>query len=155
MEHGGMWADVFIISPIVAYVTTSFDIKVTSWWNTAIVILSIVTTLAALKMYAAGGIKNPEAFTHHGKTTAVGWIHGFYAAAATWAILTFYLTPLSPSPSRSQILVISCLLSPFFFILGVAKFNWKWRFEKPAVIQVVTLSAITWIVAIVKIYHTT
>lgn len=151
MQHGGMWSDVFIITPVVAFVLAKYDLHFTSPSSLGLLGISVVITLLMLHVYSQGGLKNPEAHTHQGTTTAAGWIHAVFAIVAMWIIIRFYATPLSPMPNVQDILIVSCALTPFF-LLGVVKFTNRWTFESGAMIQVLVLTAVVWIAAGVRLW---
>jgi hypothetical protein len=47
MEHGGMWADVLVISPLVAYIATKYELKYTAWYSLLIFAIAVIATIAA------------------------------------------------------------------------------------------------------------
>jgi hypothetical protein len=100
--------------------------------------------------YAKGGIATPEAHTHDGYTTVAGWIHGLFAGIGVWVLLMFFLTPTSPPATARDILIVSAILTPFFF-LGVTKFSRKWKFVNWVRWQVAGEIALVWIAAWVRI----
>lgn len=153
MEHGGMWADVFPISPLVAYIT-SYKLEYFSWWGLGLLALSGILTVAAIKGYEKGGLKTPEAHTHDGRTTAAGWIHGLFAMVGLWIFALFYFTPITPSASPRDIVIVSLLLTPFFY-LGVVKFSPRWKFEKWVRWQVAGEIVGLWVATTIRILYFT
>ncbi|MDP3956845.1 MAG: hypothetical protein Q8P97_02515 [bacterium] len=153
MQHGGMWADVFVISPIVAYTVGRYRLEFFSKWGLVILGFSVVLSLAAGYMYQQGGIRTPEAHTHHGVTTVAGWIHGLFAVAAIWVCGMVYLNLTSPPMSRTDLVVISVLLTPFFY-LGVAKFSEHWVFKPQDKVQVAVSIAAVWVVTGIRLWYT-
>lgn len=152
MEHGGMWADVFIISPLVAYFVSNYQLPYFSKWGLVILAVAVVFSLGMGYLYQQGGMVTPEAHTHDGTTTVAGWIHGVYAVAAIWICAMVYIPGLaSPPISKADIIGLSMLLIPFFYS-GVAKFSERWVFETPAQWQVGASTAIIWAITIARIW---
>jgi hypothetical protein len=152
MEHGGMWADVFVISPIVAYVVSKYQIDYFSKWGLVVLAFAIVISLAALYAYQKGGITTPEAHTHDDTTTIAGWIHAVFAVAAIWICAMVYLNLTTTPMSQRDIIVVSVLLTPFFF-LGIAKFSERWVFSSTAKWQVAIEVVVLWAIAGIRIWQ--
>ncbi len=149
MQHGGMWADVFIISPMVAYVVSNYQIGYFRWYSVVIFLVAIVASLLAGNMYQKAGMVTPEAHTHDGITTAAGWIHGLFAVVAIWAIVMFYLA--TPGVTTRDLIVVACILTPFFF-LGVYKFSSRWTFDSQARAMVFSLTPLLWVATLGRIW---
>lgn len=141
-EHGGMWADVLIVTPIVSYIATTYRLKYWSMTGILILALAIFVSLAAGYLYQEMGKTIPEAHTHFGYTPLAGWIHGLFAVATIWICVMFYLTPVTPQPGFDMIAISIGLTA--LFILGVKKFNPNWNWSKGAIIQVAILIALVW-----------
>lgn len=150
MEHGGMWADVFVISPMIAYLTTRYRFGYTAWWGWLILIVALAITIGSAPIYNKIGLMHPVAHSHDGHTTVAGWIHAVFAIAALWIAGMFYFMPIVPQATTQDILIISGLLTPFFF-LGMVDFNRNWVFMNGAKIQLAVEIMILWIVAWIKI----
>lgn len=146
MQHGGMWADVFIISPLVAYAASKYQFEVFSWRALLALLGSLATVLALVEVYRRGAIITPEAHTHDGRTTPAGWIHALFALAAIWVCVQIYLGWTNPMVTKWDIVVFSLILTPFFY-LGIVKFSQHWTFETGAQIQVGAGVAAVWVVA--------
>jgi hypothetical protein len=142
MEHGGMWADAFIVSPIVAYIISTYRLLYISKIGILIFIIAVIISLVALHMYQEMGKTFPEAHTHFGHTPLAGWIHGLYAVAVIWICSMFYLTHVEPQPGMDMIAVSIGLTA--LIILGVIKFNASWKWSKEAIIQVAVLILLIW-----------
>ncbi|HUC31629.1 MAG TPA: hypothetical protein VMR99_03020 [Candidatus Paceibacterota bacterium] len=151
MEHGGMWADIIVISPMVAYIVSRYRLKYTSWYSILIFVIAVGITIAAGIAYKKIGLIYPTPHSHDGRTTAAGWIHGVFAIAALWIAGMFYFTPTNPHASTRDVLVISGLLTPFFF-LGIVDFNSRWVFMHGAKIQLAVSIAILWIITAIKLF---
>jgi hypothetical protein len=125
-EHGGMWADVFLISPMLAYLLVMYRIPYASKWGLLTLACAAALAFVMGSVYHRNGLKMPESHTHDGRTTPAGWVHGAFAIFAFSTFALFYLRQTSPLPSVRDVLAISILLVPFTF-LGLAKFNRSWR----------------------------
>jgi hypothetical protein len=131
MQHGGMWSDVFIISPVVAYIVSKYNLEYTSWRGILMLLGMAAFVLLCIEFWRRGGIATPEAHTHDGKTTLTGWVHGFFFLAAFWTCAQLYLNLTEPLATKWDIVFISILLTPFFY-LGAAKFSHRWVFDATA-----------------------
>jgi hypothetical protein len=150
LEHGGMWADVVVISPLVAYVLSHYRLNWNTWYGIALALGAILISVFLGKMYAEAAKTTPEAHTHDRRTTPAGWVHGLFAVTGVWVMAMFFFTPLDPKVSPRDILIVAGILTPFF-MLGVMKFSRRWRFERFARYQVLVLTLAVWIAAWVKI----
>lgn len=121
LQHGGMWADVFIITPIVAYLASSGYLNYSSVVSGILFACSLVIWGIAAQYFRS--LPFPEAHVHDGRITIAGWIHLSYAVLGTWAIAVYYFS----RPPLVDLIATSTLLTPFFF-LGSFKFgrDWKW-----------------------------
>lgn len=150
MEHGGMWADVFIVSPVVAWITGKYVLAYTSWWALSAIPICVTFIIIAGRGYRASSYRTPEAHCHHGKTTAAGWVHGIYALAAMCVLTLFYF---DPHATNGDLVIVSVVLSPFFFI-GSAKWNarWfaSWKNDRFAQVQAVVGPIMLWIIVLVR-----
>lgn len=150
MEHGGMWADVFIISPLVAYAASKYTFEYISWRSTITLTASVFVVLMAMQMYQRGGITTPEAHTHSGVTPLQGWVHGMFAVAVIWVGVQVYLGWTTPVVSKGDLIIFAVLLTPFFY-LGVAKFSERWLFDTGARWQVAVGTIGIWVVTLVRL----
>jgi hypothetical protein len=149
IEHGGMWADVFLISPVVAYIICTYRLPYLLKPGIMILVFAFVISLVCGVIYQEMGKIYPEAHTHFGYTPLIGWIHGVFAVAAIWICSMFYLTHIIPKPNLDMIAISSILT--LFFILGVMKFNPNWRWSKVAIIQVSVLIILIWVTTVYKL----
>jgi hypothetical protein len=151
MEHGGYWADIFIISPVVAYITGRYELAYTSWYSIATFVVACAVIGGAGYGYGKHGEKKkpdvmlPDSYVHEQKTSLAGWVHLIFAVAVCYVIVMFYLTPITPAASRWDMLIISSLLTPFCF-LGVCKFTRRWKFSPFAMKQVAIQLVGLWLV---------
>ena len=143
IEHGGMWSDVFVVSPIVAFAISKYQLHYFAKSGLVILFVSVSLSLAMGELYKAGGAIIPEAHTHDGKTTLAGWIHGMFAVVAIWTVAVVYLNLTTPTVSRTDMIIFSVLLTPFFF-LGSVKFSRKWKFDRIAKLQTFIGIAVVW-----------
>ncbi|HEX3531746.1 MAG TPA: hypothetical protein VH988_32195 [Thermoanaerobaculia bacterium] len=144
IEHGGMWADVFITTPIAAYIVCRYRLPYFSWPGLLVLVLALAFGTAAGLVYQEMGKTFPEAHTHFGHTPPAGWIHGLFAVAALWIIGMFYLTHTEPQRSN-DIIVVSMGLTALL-ALGVMKFNPRWSWSTEALIQVALSATLLWII---------
>ena len=150
VEHGGMWADVFVISPIVAFAVSRYQLHFFSIGGMEILAIAIALSFAMGMMYQKNGLATPEAHTHDGKTTLAGWIHGMFAVVALWVCAMFYLNMTTPPVSRGDLVVFSLILTPFFY-LGVAKFSKRWAFDRFAKRQVALEMIVVWSITAIRL----
>jgi hypothetical protein len=143
VEHAGVWADLFLISPMLAYVLATYRLAYFSIPSLAILAMTIAVTLIAKTTYQELASAIPEAHTHDGQTTAAGWVHVLYATLAIWICALVYLNLSSPSVSMRDLSVISVLLTVFFFF-GVAKFSTHWAIAKHDVMQIALQAGAIW-----------
>lgn len=150
MEHGGMWSDVFIISPLVAYLVTRYRFAYTAWWSWLILVIAVAATVPANMAYNKIGLRFPVAHNHDGHITRTGWIHVLFGIAVMWIVLMFYFTPLHPPASAHDIVGVSLILTPFFF-LGMVDFNRRWVFLKEAKITLAISILSLWAITIARL----
>ena len=150
LQHGGMWADVLVISPMVAYLTAHDRFGYTTRWGLIMLVTALAITIGSAPIYNKIGLSHPVAHTHDGHTTPAGYIHGMFAVVALWIAGMFYFTSLDPPASTRDILVVSGLLTPFFF-LGIVDFSRDWEFMSGAKIQLAVSIVILWIITGMKI----
>ena len=149
MEHGGMWADVFLISPITAYILSvrrECNLHFVSVAGFAVLACILVLFGFLGRGYAKASLKTPEAHAHHGRTTWAGWFHVVFATIAAWVIAMYYLSA-EFKPHSLEFCFVTLALSPFF-ALGAMKFNKRYKFDSQAMAQVtigmIVLSAVCW-----------
>ena len=150
MEHGGVWADAFIMSPILAYVASKYQLEYYSRKGRAMLTVAILISLSAGYAYHQVGTTMPEAHTHYGVTTLAGWIHGLFAVAAIWVCGMAYLGMTSPRVSRSDLVAISLILTPFFY-LGVKKFSDRWVLTTEAKWQIALEIILLWAITFIRL----
>lgn len=131
VEHGGMWADVFLVTPIVAWILFRYHIEYFSRPSLIIMgVIAAVIRFVVVPMFAKGGLITPEAHSYGGEMTAAGWIHILFAIAALWAACMFYFGFVQPKPGM-DILWISIAFT-LWAVLGVMKFSAIWHWDVTA-----------------------
>lgn len=153
IEHGGMWADVFIISPVTAYILSVYR-QVFVSGKSLLTLYILIIAVSAFGFYYSEKSKTagiPEAHTHDGKTTYAGMVHGVYALLAGWVIICFYLFAPESLRFRHDIVWISILLTPFF-CLGAVKFNPNWKMDKFGWFQTVGGPCLVWAIAAFRLF---
>ena len=154
MEHGGMWADLLIISPILAYTVGKYKLEYTAWWSWMVLIICIGLTLAAGYGINKASLTVPEAHAHDGCATAAGWIHALYSVIGAWVMILFYSSPTRPSVTHADLIRVSIVLTPFFF-MGVVKFNpvWfsRWSQDVPGQLTTFIGPIVVWSITLLRI----
>jgi len=149
IRHGGMWADFFLMSPLVAYIVSRYDI---GWCALSFGLLVASMTICMLLggLFAGQSVKMPEAHAINGEMTMVGLIHGVYAVLALWVILLFYIkVPMSESTCADLPIVTTG--ATLTVIFGVRKFYRDWRFEWPTIMAVTLICATAWSISFYKV----
>ena len=151
LEHGAMWADAFVVSPMIAFLVTRYRFGYTKWWGLLTLACALAFAFGTLPIYAKIGLKHPVPHTHDGFTTIVGYIHAVFFAAAFWIGGMFYFTPTNPPASTHDILIISGILTPFFFF-AIADLSPNWEFMTGAKIQFAIEVALLWTITWFKVH---
>jgi len=149
LQHGGMWADVLIVVPIVAWIISRYDVSYLSKPGliTLGVILAVVIVAGVFFRNAAeAGI--PEAHTRGGKTTPAGIVHGVFALGMAWTMLLYYFGGVEPR-AGADMLVISSALT-IWALMGVMKFNPIWAWDKTAITIVLIEIGLIWAVTVFR-----
>jgi hypothetical protein len=149
IAHGGIWADLLIITWLAAHFVGHYQIHYTSVASRFIALGSVILWLSAGKAWREEGKEMPEAHTHDGKTSVAGWIHLVYAIPVSWIIGLIYLTTTTPIPSVHSMIIYSTLLS-VWAVLGIIKFSRQWRLTSGAAIQIVCSLVLIWVVTLGK-----
>lgn len=149
-EHGGMWADVFIISPTVAFILSRYHLPYRSFGGMALLVAMASVTGLLLWQYQNAGRESPGVHARDGRTTLAGWVHGAYALLALWVLGMFYLLPLQPHASTKHILAVTCALTPFFYLGAVTQ---GWQLARKDYPQVIVLTIGVWVMATIKICY--
>ena len=117
IEHPGMWGDIFIVSPICAYILARFR----GSWNSHGLLLSLLVSLIAgtvmLVLWKKGSKDLDESLARDEKLTVSGWLHGAYMAVAIFCLVLFFVFTPSALISRAEARWISCLMI-FHVFLG-------------------------------------
>jgi len=135
LQHGGMWADFFLITPLVAYLLGKYHFQHHPMMVLILAVAIAVWSALAIFVYAPAGKKNPEAHAHGGAVTIAGWEHVLYAAIATWIIAMAYLQDAVPKVSNTDIVIIAVILT-IWSVFGVIKFSPAWKWGHLEVLQV-------------------
>ncbi len=153
IEHGGMWSDFFMISPLTAYIVSKYAFAYNS--NLSLLLLFgifALWSLLSIFVYAPYGAENPEAHAHGGRVTTAGWIHVIYATISTWIIAMIYIPSMTLSVVSNEDLVITSLILSIWAYMGVKKFSDNWTFDNGAKIQVIVEVIVIWFITIWLIY---
>lgn len=152
VEHGGMWADVTIIPLIVGYYASTHELALLSQGSFRILEIAIAIVWVAGYMYQEAGKVTPEAHTHDGKTTFAGWIHGFFAVIVLWILGLVYFGLTTPPVSTSELLWTSVVLT-CFMDMATRKFSKHWKYDVPAIRQVLIGIVGLWIITFIRIHY--
>jgi hypothetical protein len=151
LQQGAMWADICVIPPIVGFILSKYRLPFTSFWGIALGVIAAVITGLMVRQYAAASRTIPEAHAQGGRTSVTGWIHALYAWFAIWIFGLIYLSKTVPTVSTYDLLFVSGLMIPFFF-LGIVKFSCNWEFKKHDQFQVAGLTIFILGMTAIKIY---
>lgn len=155
-EHGGMWVDIFVTTPLLAFVMATYRLPYFSLSGLIELTIAVVVTIVLIKVWQSFGHLYPEAHAHDPirpgdpQLPIAGWIHGFYMAMAIW-IFVMYYTIASPKPGFDMAFVAAGLT--VVLTVGVMKFNPSWHWDRGAIIQVAILCSAVWTVTGWKLYH--
>ncbi|MBI2610024.1 hypothetical protein HYW53_02500 [Candidatus Giovannonibacteria bacterium] len=153
LQHGGIWSDLIIMTPLVTYLLKKHDFPLLSQSGSLAIIISTAVVLTFGKMYRENGKKFPEAHTHDGKTTGAGILHGIYSVIVLWIFLKFYFGEISPSPTVKELFGVAVLLS-IHIPLGIIKFTHKWKLTLTAIWQIGSVWILIWVVTGIRIAQT-
>ena len=151
-DHGGIWFDLIVMSGLTAYIVGIYEMDYASLYGLLILGMVVAGLLAAGCGYRKAAIDfGGEAHTHDGRTTLAGWLHGVYAMCVAWTMTLFYLLPVSPLASTKDILMVTSVLTPFFYI-GTVKFSIQWKLNRSAKRQTIIGIVIVWAVTLAKLW---
>ena len=150
IEHGGMWGDVFLISPVIALIVSQYRPSYFSLGGIIVLMASITFSLCSKYAFSKRSETEPEAHCHGGRTTLAGWIHGVYEVWGYWVIPMFLLALTVPPASFSHLLIVAIALT-IHLPLGVIKFTRRWKLSRPAFYQTAFSVSTVWILVLVKI----
>ncbi len=137
LQHGGMWADFFLITPLVAYLVGKYHFQYQPMMVLVFAVSMAVWLALAIFVYAPMGKIIPEAHANGGAVTIAGWIHILYAGVATGIVAMVYLPRYAtPAVSGADIIIVSAVLLPWI-VLGIMKFSPIWKWGHLEVLQVV------------------
>jgi len=143
-EHGGMWADAYLVSYVVArwFGAYEFESPLSPWGLLPVVVTGIVV-LAFVYLWEEGSETSPDHCAQYGRTVFAGWVHAVYFGIALWTGAQFYLGWTTPVASRSDLIWLTAILTPWC-ALGVMKFSSHWHWTPAAIGQAVGLVALLW-----------
>ena len=121
--HGGMWGDVFFISPLLAALV---EIYISGWSWLRIVAAFLASLFASYMMHET--YKHafyPEAHVQYGKLTATGHIHLVYMAVAFAVIGLYYIhAPYTPWMWLVSAFLVLHTIAGTHVILGIISPKW-------------------------------
>ncbi|WP_426424126.1 hypothetical protein [Bradyrhizobium genosp. A] len=123
LAHLGMWGDVFIVSPLAAFIVGRFSNSWRSRWVVTSLIVGVALSVLMGWSYLSAGL--PEAHVQSHQLTPAGWVHQVYMALALAIFVQFFIfTRHVPKPvlSASSIALIFHVLLGTHIILGLFTF---------------------------------
>lgn len=108
IEHAGMWGDFFIISPIVAYILSTYSGRWEIRRLLKVVGCSVLVSLALVVGWTAASLHLYESMARGGYVTATGVIHTVYMVISFATIIMYYRQ--TPSVSKRGVYGITALL---------------------------------------------
>ena len=105
--HAGMWGDLLVISPMVAWIISSdFKVWSISEWTISIGLGFFVSSILH-NLYEK--IEIPESHVQGNRLTKAGWVHFLYVALMFTALILFYF--FTPAISYVTFTIFSVLLT--------------------------------------------
>lgn len=156
-EHGGWRADIFLLCPLIAWMASKYQLAYKSWWSAIIAGMAIAATAIVGYSYQVKGEKVlpdvmwPDSYVHNQATSPAGWVHLVLFAGAIYFFGMFYLTPIHPTPSTSELIEVSVIISGILY-LGIRKFTPLWVFSDFAQSQLVRLFIGLWVMTAIRIF---
>ena len=121
LEHGGMWGDALIISPLVAHICATYAQQWSGGKFLGTFAISILIGIGMMAQWLKGSHKVWDVFHQAGKVKAAGWIHFFYMIACLTAILLFFIGSKA-STEDANIVAVGLAIH---IMAGVIQPEWK------------------------------
>lgn len=123
LAHGGMWGDLIFVSPLLAFIITTYGSE-WSWIQIAAAVLfSLVVSFAMHETYKKG--RFPEAHVQYGKLTKAGVVHFCYMAEAFLVLSLYYiLVPYTPWMWVVSALLVLHTIVGTHVVLGLVRPMW-------------------------------
>lgn len=154
--HGGMWGDVFIVSPLVGVIVAMYGEQ---WDKTQVLTMLTIGMVLSIAMHGVYIMTPfPDSLAWRGGISMAGWMHVMYMSAAFTIIGLFYFCTSNVPPAL--LIIVSTLLTIHVAIgnhvvLGLLyeQYNWAWCpddfISKPAPwitisATLVALASMTW-----------
>lgn len=113
--HGGMWSDVIVFAPVMAFIISNHGAEWDEDWIMAAYVVGLVASYAMHQyVYVPLGKQIPEAHTHDGGLTNAGALHLLYMSAGIAVLGLFYLD--TPALKAAEVWTVSGLLLVHFVI---------------------------------------
>jgi hypothetical protein len=152
LEQGDFLADVFIVSPLMAWVMAKHDVW-TGWvWPLSILGAAIGLWTCMSRVFVAQGVHNPNSYAYDGKMSRVGICHGAYFVIGFWVMIMAYIGPMEPTFTRHEYIVASSLLTVWVY-LGPKKFSSHHRFCSTDIVVGAGELAVFWGVTGYRLAH--
>ncbi len=129
--HGGMWGDVFIVSPVVAWIVGEFS---NTWSWPSLLVCGLVGFMASRLMHDLYQLSLwPEAHVEDRKLTDVGYVHHGYMTIAFVVIIEYYFKSVTVGGLSTMWLISALLVAHVavgnHLLLGLAKRLWPEQFD--------------------------
>jgi len=152
MQHGGMWASLFIISPLVAYLVQKYSFEYMQFGGLVLFVLSFwAWFILAVLVYAPASKNIPEAHVHDGHVTVAGYILIIFGTLITWVIVMAYKGLTTIPVSNNDIIITSVLLTLWAYF-GQVKFSSLWCFGVQEKMSFYMLGIAIWVSAGLYLY---
>jgi hypothetical protein len=145
--HGGMWADFFLMSPILGIIVTYHQQWTTVQWIISLII-GFAVAIGMQMQYQKG---EPCSTNYGGKTIVGGWLHVVYFAAALATLIQWFCH--TTGVSHGHVIVVSAMLA-VFFPLGMLQPSWyvHKNFNRQALFQFIAAIVAILVVCIVRFH---
>ncbi len=141
----------FVIDPPLVWMLSrligKYHLDSFTWKSYVTLLVALVATRQALKAWAE---LNPKIRDHCSGTVA-GLLHAVFFGAVVWFTLQIYLGLTTPVVNGRDLIGLSIFFTAFFLI-GVVKFDWSWRWQRQDTVQTGTSIVLVWVATAVHIW---
>ncbi|MDE2116961.1 MAG: hypothetical protein KGI79_03750 [Patescibacteria group bacterium] len=141
LQHGGILFDIAVFSWFVALLASAYRPVLWSPSGIAFAAVAVIVTLAANHVYLWGSWGMRDGLNIKGHTTMAGVTHVVYSLPVTWIILMTYFGK-TERPVTWYALVATLVVLIALFIVGIIKFDPRWKWRPSDTIQVSVLSSL-------------
>ncbi len=153
IQHGGMWADLLLLIPLVSYLVSSHSFAYTSVGSIILLALSFLFwVVLTFFFYVHVGERVPGAHAHDGHVTVAGVAHIIFASLVTWILAMVYLPGLTNPAVSSRVIIIVFGVLTLWAYLGVRGLSKNWRESHVDEWQIDTEIVFIWLLALLHIF---